>query len=53
MRYGRGRCDLVPRLVGGEGELATGAVEVSHGSQHGCGVSGLPLDEEGEGGEQV
>ena len=32
VRYERGRCDLVPRLVGGEGELATGAVEVSHGS---------------------
>ena len=31
-RYGRGRHGAVPGLIGGEGELATGAVEVSHGS---------------------
>ena len=53
MRYGRGRCGAVPGLIGGEGELTTRAVEVAHGSQYGCGMSGLPLDEEGEGGEQV
>ena len=35
MRYGRGCRGLVPGLLGGEGELATGAVEVAHGSQYG------------------
>ena len=35
VRYGRGCCGAVPGLIGGEGELATGAVEVAHGSQYG------------------
>ena len=32
MRYGRGCRGAVPGLIGGESELATGAVEVAHGS---------------------